>query len=103
MSNRRLYSNPDLTRAIVAQELGISEGYLSELIKAGLKTSFNDYINELRVKEVVGMFHDENFELFSIEAIGFEAGFKSKSVFYNAFKKVTQKTPGAYRKALNLS
>lgn len=103
MSNHRLYSNPDLTRAIVAQALGISEGYLSELIKAGLKTSFNDYINELRVKEVVGMFHDENFELFSIEAIGFEAGFKSKSVFYNAFKKVTQKTPGAYRKALNLS
>lgn len=26
-----------------------------------------------------------------------------KSVFYTAFKKVTKKTPGAYRKVLNLS
>ncbi|NJK82715.1 MAG: helix-turn-helix transcriptional regulator [Saprospiraceae bacterium] len=103
MSIHQLYHDPDLTRAIVASKIGISEGYLSELIKVGLKTSFNDYVNEFRVKRVIAMFHDEKFDIFSIEAIGFEAGFKSKSVFYDAFKKVTKKTPGAYRKTLNLS
>ncbi|NJL75576.1 MAG: helix-turn-helix transcriptional regulator [Saprospiraceae bacterium] len=91
MSIHQLYHDPDLTRAIVAGKIGISEGYLSELIKVGLKTSFNDYVNEFRVKRVIAMFHDEKFDLFSIEAIGFEAGFKSKSVFYDAFKKVTKK------------
>lgn len=103
MMEHSLYRNPDLTRTIVAQKLGISEGYLSELLKNGLQTSFNDYINEFRVNRVIEMFQDETFDLFSIEAIGFEAGFNSKSVFYHAFKKVTQKTPGAYRKALNVS
>ncbi len=103
MTEQNLYRNPDLTRTIVAKELDISEGYLSELMKVGLKTSFNDYINEFRVNQVIEMFQEEDFDLFSIEAIGLEAGFKSKSVFYNAFKKVTEKTPGTYRKTLNLS
>ncbi len=103
MTEHHLYNNPDLTRTIVAQKLGISEGYLSELIKSQLDTNFNDYINEFRVNQVIQMFHQKKFDLFSIEAIGYEAGFKSKSVFYAAFKKVTQNTPGAYRKALNLS
>lgn len=103
MTEHNLYRNPDLTRSIVAQKLGISEGYLSELLKNGLQTNFNDYINQFRVNQVIEMFQDENFDLFSIEAIGFEAGFNSKSVFYYAFKKGTKKTPGAYRKALNLS
>ncbi|MEM9921600.1 MAG: helix-turn-helix domain-containing protein [Bacteroidota bacterium] len=103
MAEDSLYQNPNLTRTIVAKSLGISEGYLSELLKSRLHTNFNDYVNEFRVKRVIEMFHDRQFDLFSIEAIGFEAGFKTKSVFYNAFKKVTQKTPGAYRKWLNAS
>jgi len=103
MMERRLYLLPDLTRTIVAEKLGISEGYLSELIKTSLDSNFNDYINEFRVKHAILMFRDPQFSIFSIEAIGFESGFKSKSVFYNAFKKVVEKTPGAYRKALDLS
>lgn len=103
MTEDSLYRNPNLTRTIIAEKLDISEGYLSELMKTVLKTNFNDYVNEFRVNQVIKMFYDKKFDLFSIEAIGFEAGFKTKSVFYNAFKKVTAKTPGAYRKTLNLS
>ncbi len=103
MLQHQLYNDPNLTRTIVAQKLRISEGYLSELLKTVLNTNFNDYINEFRVRQVIELFHNKDFDIFSIEAIGVEAGFKSKSVFYAAFKKVTKKTPGAYRKALNLS
>lgn len=101
MREDRLFENPNLTRTIVANKLDISEGYLSEFLKANLKTNFNDYINKFRVDQVIKMFNDPKFDLFSIEAIGSDAGFKSKSVFYAAFKKVEQKTPGEYRKATN--
>ena len=103
MVDERMYCDPNLTRTMVAEKLNISEGYLSELLGTNLKIGFNDFINTFRVDRTIKMFHDSQFHLFSIEAIGFEAGFKSKSVFYTAFKKVTQKTPGEYRKALNLS
>ncbi len=103
MKEDLIYRNPRLNRTIVAEALGISEGYLSEVLKNGLQTNFNDYVNEFRVQHVIEMFKDRQFDLFSIEAIGFEAGFKTKSVFYSAFKKVTKKTPGAYRKSLNPS
>jgi len=101
MIEDRLFENPDLTRTIVAKKLDISEGYLSELLKTNLKTNFNDYVNRFRVDRVINMFNDPKFDLFSIEAVGFDAGFKSKSVFYAAFKKVEQKTPGEYRKTVN--
>ncbi|MEO0725477.1 MAG: hypothetical protein AAFZ63_13110 [Bacteroidota bacterium] len=35
---------------MVADELGISEGYLSELFKKVLQTSFNDYVNKFRIQ-----------------------------------------------------
>ena len=98
-----LYQNPDLTRSVVAQALDLSDGYLSDLLSTHLNTSFNDYINKFRVKHAVKMLNDKKFDLFSIEAIGYDSGFKSKSVFYSAFKKLTQQTPGEYRKSLNLS
>ncbi len=98
-----LYLNPVLTRSMIAAKLDISDGYLSELMSTSLNSNFNDYVNEFRVKHVIDMLENEKFEIFSIEAIGYESGFKSKSVFYKAFKNVTQKTPGEYRKTINLS
>lgn len=98
MTNDLIYLNPDLTRSIVADKLGISDGYLSELISKNFNCNFNDYINEFRVNRAIYLFNNKKFDPFSIEAIGSESGFKSKSVFYKAFKKSTGKTPGEYRK-----
>lgn len=103
MVEEKLYRNPELNRRVIADQLDISEGYLSELLRKNLATGFNDYVNQFRVAEVIQMFNDAEFDLFSIEAIGYEAGFKTKSVFYAAFKKIRQQTPGAYRKSVNKS
>ena len=103
MDRENLYLDPHLSRSVVAQRLAISDGYLSEIMRTVLGTKFNDYINEFRVRTVIALFRTPRYDPFSLEAIGREAGFKSKSVFYNAFKKVTQKTPGSYRKTLHSS
>ena len=101
MENQALYRNPDLGRKTLADELGISEGYLTQLIKENTGTSFTAFINKYRVKDVERMLQDESFENFDILSIGLEAGFMSKSAFFANFKKINGITPSQFRKKVS--
>jgi len=41
---------------------------------------------------------DDEFKHLTVEAVGQSVGFKSKSAFYNAFKKYTGQSPSAFMK-----
>ncbi len=43
------------------------------------------------------MILNEQFDKYSLLAIGFESGFKSKTTFYNSFKKETNCTPREFK------
>lgn len=103
MNEDHLYRNPDLGRQLLADHLGISEGYVSQVIREGLGTGFVEYVNGYRITAARAMLTDTAFDPYSLEAIGREAGFKSRSAFYEAFKKATGATPGAYRKQAKTS
>ncbi|MFS4492827.1 helix-turn-helix domain-containing protein [Maribacter sp. 2308TA10-17] len=95
----RCYLDMDLNLSEIAQKFNISSGYLSQLISTHSEQSFNDYINELRIQTSKKMLLSNQFEEYTIESIGLECGFKSKSNFYTAFKKFTGLTPTAYVKS----
>ncbi|MFK8163413.1 MAG: helix-turn-helix domain-containing protein [Lewinella sp.] len=99
MEEEEVYRNPDLSRNVIAERLGISEGYLSQIINGKVGESFADYVNGFRINAAREMLTDPTFAPYSLEAIGMEAGFRSRSVFYSTFKKATGSTPGDYRKA----
>lgn len=103
LTDEKIYLDPDLTRNALAKKLTLSEGYLSELLATQLQTNFNQLVNGYRVKHAINMLQDSRFDIFTLEAIGMESGFKTKSVFYHAFKKVTGTSPGNYRKDLKTS
>ena len=48
---KKYFLNPELTLDKLAEELNLSKSHLSRLINNELKSSFPDYINQLRVKE----------------------------------------------------
>jgi AraC-like DNA-binding protein len=99
MQEEQLYKNPDLSRDQVASVLGISPGYLSQIVNSVTDSNFTHYINSLRVKEVQQMLLDTSYEQYSFWALGMEAGFKSKSTFYAVFKKITGMTPSEFQKS----
>lgn len=101
--NGNLYLNSNLKLSILANELNLSEGYVSQLFKDHSKLSFNDYINTLRVDEAKRMLNDVTYRNYTIIAIGLESGFNSKSSFYSVFKKITLKTPNEYKKEVQNS
>lgn len=96
--NQQIYRDSDLSRDKIADELGISSGYVSQLVNTITGKNFANYINDYRVKAVKKMVLDSEFDKYSLLAIGLEAGFNSKTTFYNTFKKHTGMTPSQYRK-----
>lgn len=96
MSEKQLYKNSDVKLKHLADELNISTHHLSQLLNDNLGKSFALYINGLRIEEAKQLLQKN--DQFTLEAIGLEAGFSSKSTFYATFKKLVGSTPAEFKK-----
>ena len=103
MEREQLYRNSNLNREMAAEKLGISAGYLSQVLQTTTSQNFASFINTYRVEAVKKMLLDSTFDQYSLVAIGMEAGFKSKSTFYTSFKKETQMTPNQFKNSQKTS
>ncbi len=93
----KMYLNPQLSLDLVAAELGLSTGYISQLVNEYSKTNFSNYINKLRVTQAKELLLSDAFNNYTVVSIALESGFNSKSAFYQAFQKETGMTPKKYR------
>lgn len=98
MQTGALYKNPNIKLGHLAEKLEVSPHYLSQMLNDNLGKSFSQYINTWRIETAKELIKSNN--QFTLEAIGFEAGFSSKSSFYSTFKKITGTTPAAYKKEM---
>lgn len=90
------YLNPELNMDSLSQELDIPKYQLTEVLNTNIGKNFFQFVNEYRIKAVIEKLLDPN-NLYSIEAIGYDCGFSSKSSFFTVFKKFTGMTPQKYR------
>ncbi len=97
MNERQLYKQQNLKMAEVASAMRISPHQLSRLVNEHLNKSFSQLISEYRVAETCRLLRAE--PNYTLEAIGYDAGFSSKSTFFTTFKKVMGKTPAQYKEA----
>lgn len=93
---KKIYTTPNLTLPLLAQELNIRPQLLSQFLNDNVQKSFTQFINEYRVQEAKRLLK-ENTDL-KIDAVGMECGFNSSSTFYSAFKKITGVTPATFQK-----
>ena len=80
----------------IAENIGISRGYLSTLFNNELKVSINDYINSKKILLAKSLLDNSDN---SVVEISNYLGFSSQSYFQNIFKKYTNMTPLQYRKS----
>ena len=97
IEEKKIHHNPNLSRDSVAEQLELSNSYLSQIIKENTSVNFSDYINSHRIKDVKLMLKDPTFDKYSLLSIGLECGFNSKTSFYTNFKKETGLTPKEYK------
>jgi YesN/AraC family two-component response regulator len=96
IENEKLFTDPNISTSIFATKLNTNKNYISQVINEFHKSNFNHFINEYRIKEARELLSNNNLNKYTIEAIGNMVGFKSKSSFYQAFKKFTGLTPSFY-------
>lgn len=98
IKKNKMYLNPTISLDVMADHFNLSKGYISQLVNEFANTNFSNYINHLRIKESKKMLLNEEYNNYTIVAIALEAGFNSKSTFYNAFKKDVGISPSEYKK-----
>jgi YesN/AraC family two-component response regulator len=103
MSSEKPYLNQELTISQLADQLQINSKYLSQIINEKQEQNFMDFINRHRIERAKELLLSPAYQYYTIQAIAEEAGFKSKSAFYTAFKKFTGMTPVAFKKMSRLA
>ncbi len=91
------YLESELTVSAVAARLKVPRHVLTEVLNTSLGKNFYQFVNEYRVEAVKKMLADPKRRHLSIEALGFECGFNSKSTFFSVFKSITGRTPAAFK------
>jgi AraC-like DNA-binding protein len=81
----------------VARLLGTNRTYVSKLINTRRNVSFNDFVNEYRVRYSEKILTSSDYFSHSLEEIALESGFSSTSSFYRSFVKKNGIPPGRYR------
>lgn len=94
---KELYLNPYFSLEDAAKELKISKHILSQYVNEILGKSFSNLIKEYRIEKAKKLLESEN--KITLESLGYDSGFNSKSTFFTAFKKTTGLTPAEYQKS----
>ena len=84
-----------------AKLIDTNTSYLSKTLNTYKKQSFNQYLNELRIRYVLTQLNENaKFRAYTLKAISEEIGYKSINTFTKAFKAHTGLTPSYYTKQL---
>ncbi|WP_407483857.1 tetratricopeptide repeat protein [Elizabethkingia meningoseptica] len=100
--NSILYTRKKISLSFLAAYCGTNTKYLSYIINNCKKKDFNNYINELRIKYIIGKLKNKpQYRKYKVATLAEEAGFSSPNKFAAVFKKEVDMTPSLYIKHLN--
>lgn len=85
----------NLTLQQVAEQIGITGGYLSTLFAQNLDRGFVEYLNEVRIEHAC-IYLQQNY--LKTYEIAYKVGFNDEKYFSRVFKKIKGESPAAFRK-----
>ena len=83
-----------ITLADAAAHVFLSPSYLSKIFKEEMQTSFNGYLNEVRIEKSKILLLSADLSIVEVSEL---VGFVDQSYFNKVFKKQTGMTPKTYR------
>jgi AraC-like DNA-binding protein len=100
MNKTQAYLQQGFSLPQLAKETNFQLQQVSAFLNQHMGENFNDYINKFRINHLISLYEqDPNIiDQFTLEYLGKESGFGSRSAFITSFKKFTGQTPSAYFK-----
>jgi len=98
--NNKPYLQSELNMDLMSAELSVPKHQLTEVLNTEIGKNFFQFVNGYRIEAVKAMLAG-NKSKYSIEAIGYECGFSSKSSFFTVFKNLTGQTPLEYKNSIS--
>jgi len=84
----------EVTRADIADDLGINPDYLGKHFKSSTGKTIKDHLNSVRIKKAVSMLDADDMKIIDI---AFAVGFESLRTFNRVFYRIMGCSPGEYR------
>ena len=97
-ASEKPYTDFGLSIATIAESLNTNQNYVSRAINEYSGMNFYHFLNKYRTGEARRLIEENGVYGLSLEQIMFKSGFRSRSVFIDAFKKYTGMTPGQFLK-----
>ncbi|MBQ0733799.1 tetratricopeptide repeat protein [Aquimarina celericrescens] len=98
MEEEKPYLDQEIKQSDIADHLHMSVHLFSEVLNVCFQKNFNNFINLYRVDTAKKMMKNPKFKHYKILAIGYEAGFPSKTSFNRIFKNLVGLTPSEFQK-----
>ncbi len=102
MNKNKVYLDSNLSLSSLAEKVGTSPNYLSQLINEDKQKTFHEYINSYRIEAFKLLANDKIKKNYSIQSLLEECGFGSKASFNKYFKMEMNMTPSEYLKSKNI-
>ncbi|WP_347925112.1 AraC family transcriptional regulator [Pontimicrobium sp. SW4] len=99
--SQKVFLDPDLNLQSLSKSINTNSNYLSKAIHLSYKINFSDFINQFRIEYAKQLIQNKKYEMYTLEAIAKESGFKSISTFNRSFQKVEKMTPSNYKQLFN--
>lgn len=99
LTNKKPFKDASFKQADLANALNLPPHQLTAFLSQEMGTSYSQLINQYRIEEFIRLNEDKAFDHLSIFGKAQEVGFKSKSSFYEAFKKIKGSSPSEYFKS----
>ena len=91
--------NPELSVSSIADTLGVSTAYLRREFAAAYGKSPISFLKEVRISNAQNLLRSEYL---TVSEIAEHCGFRSASYFIQDFRRATGKSPGEYRRSLEI-
>ena len=90
----KLYDDENCCSQTIADQLGMSQSYLSRQFRAGTGMSINDAVQRVRIKKACELLEQSSLP---VEQIARQVGYSNTKYFFTLFKKNIGKTPAQFR------
>lgn len=92
------YGDENLSIEKLSNKLGISQTYLTRLLKKELGMNFIDYLTYIRIQNSIELMKEPSIKIYEISSL---VGYSTQHYFSSVFKKHMGMSPNDYRMCIN--